>query len=66
MDEKKRELLTQLEKFFKEDEDVEEASLFTKEELGTPMDIVRVLVTGYGPGLRGRRLRLGCARQPQA
>ena len=51
MGERKRDLLKQLEKFFKEDEDIEEASLFTKEELETPMDVLRVLVTGYGPAL---------------
>ena len=51
MEERKRNLLKQLEKFFKEDEDIEEASLFTKEELETPMDVLRVLVTGYGPAL---------------
>ncbi|MCR5747861.1 MAG: hypothetical protein K6G03_09140 [Lachnospiraceae bacterium] len=51
MEEKKRKFLTQLEKFFKDDEDVEEVSLFTKEELGTPMDVLRALLTGYGPGM---------------
>ncbi len=51
MEERKRDLLKRLEKFFKEDEDIEEASLFTKEELETPMDVLRVLVTGYGPAL---------------
>lgn len=51
MEERKFKLLKQLEAFFKEDETVEEASLFTKEELETPMDIVRALLTDYGPGL---------------
>ncbi len=51
MDERKRELLKRLETFFAEDEDIEEASLFTKEELKTPMDVLRILITDYGPGL---------------
>ena len=51
MEERKRNLLKQLETFFKEDEDIEEASLFTGEELEAPMDVLRVLVTGYGPAL---------------
>ena len=51
MNKRKRELLTELEKFFKEDEDIEEVSLFTAEELETPMDVLRVLVTGYGAEL---------------
>lgn len=51
MDERKRELLKRLEAFFSKDEDIDEVSLFTKEELETPMDVLRVLITGYGPGL---------------
>lgn len=51
MKDRKKALLKKLEGFFKEDEDIEEVSLFTKEELGTPMDVLRVFVTGYGPGL---------------
>lgn len=51
MKDRKQALLKKLEDFFKEDEDIEEASLFTKEELNAPMDVLRVFVTGYGPGL---------------
>ena len=51
MKDRKQALLKKLEGFFKEDEDIEEASLFTKEELNAPMDVLRVFVTGYGPGL---------------
>ena len=51
MDDRKRKLLKELENFFREDEDIDEASLFTAEELEAPMDMLRVLVTGYGPGL---------------
>ena len=51
MDERKRELLNRLEAFFKDDEDTEEVSLFTKEELNAPMDVLRLLITDYGPGL---------------
>ena len=51
MADRKQALLKRLEGFFKEDETIEEASLFSAEELGTPMDMVRVLVTDYGPGL---------------
>ncbi len=48
---RKRTLLKRLEEFFKNDETVEEASLFTKQELKAPMDVLRVLVTDYGAGL---------------
>ena len=51
MSDRKKQLLERLETFFVNDEEVEEASIFTAEELGTPMDMLRVLVTGYGPGL---------------
>ena len=51
MADRKQKLLKRLEDFFKNDEDIEEASIFTAKELGTPMDMLRVLVTGYGPGL---------------
>ena len=51
MSDRKKQLLNRLENFFKNDEDVEEASIFTAEELGTPMDMLRVLVSGYGPEL---------------
>ena len=51
MSDRKKQLLNRLENFFKNDEDVEEASIFTAEELGTPMDMLRVLVAGYGPEL---------------
>ena len=51
MEERKRNLLKRLESFFKEDEDIEEASLFSAEELEIPVDMLRVLVTGYGPQL---------------
>ena len=51
MDERQRELLKRLETFFSEDEDIEEASLFTKEELNAPVDVLRVLALDYGPRL---------------
>ncbi len=51
MAERKQALLKRLEGFFKEDETIEEASLFTADELGTPMDVLRVLVMDYGAGL---------------
>ncbi len=51
MKDRKKKLLEKLETYFKKDEDIEEASLFTAEELGTPMDVLRVLVSGYGPGV---------------
>ncbi len=51
MDERKRELLKQLETFFNEDEDIAEVSLFTKEELETQMDVLRLLIIDYGPDL---------------
>ncbi|MCR5789630.1 MAG: hypothetical protein K6G83_07050 [Lachnospiraceae bacterium] len=49
MEKRKRELLQRLETFFKNDEDIEEASLFTAEELQVPVDMLRVLVLDYGP-----------------
>ncbi len=51
MDERKQKLLKQLEAYFQNDEDVEDISLFTKEELGTSMDVLRALITGYGADL---------------
>ncbi len=51
MEERRRNLLKKLEGFFQEDEDIEEVSLFEAKELNTPMDMVRALVTGYGPKL---------------
>ena len=51
MEDRKTKLLKQLEEFFKEDEDAAEVSFFTKEELNSPMDVLRVLITDYGPGL---------------
>lgn len=51
MDERKLELLRRLEAYFNEDEDIEEASIFTKEELDTPMDVLRALITDYGSNL---------------
>ena len=51
MADRKQVLLKRLEDFFKKDEELEEVSLFTAGELGTPMDVLRVLVTNYGPGL---------------
>ncbi len=51
MDERKLELLKRLEAYFNEDEDIEEVSIFTKEELNAPMDVLRVFLTDYGPGL---------------
>ncbi len=51
MDERKLELLKQLEAYFKDDEGTEDISIFTKEELGTSMDVLRALITDYGPDL---------------
>ena len=51
MAERKRVLLERLEKYYKEDEDVTQASVFTGKELGVPMDVLRVLVGSYGAGL---------------
>ncbi|MCR5402400.1 MAG: hypothetical protein K6E91_01085 [Butyrivibrio sp.] len=51
MEERKRSLLKRLEGFFSDDETVEEASVFTAEELNAPVDILRVLVTEYGAEL---------------
>ncbi len=51
MENRKQKLLKRLEEFFKNDESAEEVSLFTAKELGTPMDVLRVLVTEYGPSL---------------
>ena len=48
MDERKQKLLKQLEAYFQNNEDTEDVSLFTKEELGTSMDVLRALITGYG------------------
>ena len=51
MEDRKLELLKKLEKSFADDPDIEEVSVFTKEELNAPMDVLRMLVTDYGPGL---------------
>ncbi|MBQ7614754.1 MAG: hypothetical protein IJU77_06875 [Butyrivibrio sp.] len=51
MADRKKALLEKLEVFYKEDDSIEEASLFTGEELGTQMDILRLLIRDYGPGL---------------
>ncbi len=51
MNEKKKKLLSGLETFFKNDDTIDEVSLFTSEELGASVDVLRCLVTGYGPGL---------------
>ncbi len=51
MNDRKKALIERLEAFFQNDEAVEEASIFTGEELGTPMDVLRVLVLDYGAGL---------------
>lgn len=51
MDERKLELLKRLEAYFNEDEDIEETSIFTKDELETPMDVLRTLITDYGSNL---------------
>ena len=51
MSDRKKALLERLEAFFGNDEAVEEATIFTGEELGTPMDVLRVLVPDYGAGL---------------
>ncbi len=48
MEERKRKLLKRLEEYFVKEESVEEVSLFTKEELNTPMDMLRALTTEYG------------------
>ena len=50
MKERKRQLLTRLEEFFKNDEDIDEVSFFTSDETGAPMDVLRLLLTNYGPG----------------
>ena len=52
MEERKKNLLKLLEEFFQGDEDAEEVSLFEASELGAPMDVLRVLITQYGAGLR--------------
>ncbi len=49
--EKQREYLKRLERFFSEDPDIEQVSLFTMEELDAPMDMLRAIVTDYGAGL---------------
>ena len=51
MDEKKRRLLEAFAKELEEAEDVEQMSLFTKEELDTPADIQRCLITEMGTKL---------------
>ncbi len=51
MDERKQKLLKQLEAYFQNNEDTEDVSLFTKEELGTSMDVLRALITDYGTDL---------------
>ncbi|MBQ9437005.1 MAG: hypothetical protein IJU50_01610 [Lachnospiraceae bacterium] len=51
MEERKRKLLKRLEKELAKDEEFEETSLFTAEELNAPMDVLRALVTEYGMGL---------------
>ncbi len=51
MEKRKLELLKKLEEFFKNDDDVEEVSMFSSEELGIPVDMLRLLLTEYGPGL---------------
>ncbi len=51
MNEKKQKLLKKLEAYFKADESIEEASFFSGEELGMPMDMVRAIICDYGPGL---------------
>ena len=38
MNDRKKALMERLEAFFQNDEDVEEATIFTGEELGTPME----------------------------
>ncbi len=51
MNERKKAWLERLEAFFQNDESVEEATIFTGEELGTPMDVLRLLVPDYGAGM---------------
>ncbi len=51
MNEKKSKLLKKLEAYFQSDENIEEASLFTGEELGMPTDMLRIIVCDYGPAL---------------
>ena len=51
MKDRKNELLKELEAGLKEDSGIGEISMFTAEELETPMDILRSEITGFGPGL---------------
>ena len=51
MNEKKRELLNALVSELNEAEDLEQTSLFTAEELGTPADVVRTMITDVGTEL---------------
>lgn len=48
MNEKKRELLNALISELNESEDMEQTSLFTAEELGTPADVVRTMINDVG------------------
>lgn len=48
MDEKKKELLKVLEEEFKGDVDFGEVSFFTKEELNSPVDILRAEIAEFG------------------
>ncbi len=51
MDEKKRELLTRFANELNDAEDVENSSLFTADELGTDVDVVRCLIKETGSDL---------------
>ena len=51
MNEKKRELLNALVEELEQDDDLEQTSLFTEQELGTPGDVVRTMINDVGPEL---------------
>ena len=51
MADRKKVLLERLAKYYQEDEDIAEASVFTGKELGVPTDVLRLLVRSYGAGL---------------
>ncbi|MCR5487293.1 MAG: YbjN domain-containing protein [Lachnospiraceae bacterium] len=52
MDERKKSLLKALEEDWKDAEGVGRISLFTREELGAPMDILRAEIMDYGAEVR--------------
>ena len=51
MSEKKQELLKKLVTELEQSESLEQTSLFTAEELGTPADVVRTMINELGPDL---------------